>query len=48
MHYLYFKNNPDYIGLDIVGNISFRNLKPGMLKVSKKLIEKSREKFFLN
>jgi hypothetical protein len=36
--YLYLKMNPKYIGTDVVsGNFSFKNLKPGLIKVSKKL-----------
>ena len=36
--YLYLKMHPDYIGLNIItGNFSFKNLKPGLLKVRKKI-----------
>ena len=36
--YLYLKMNPQYIGFDVVaGNFSFKNLKSGLIKVSKKI-----------
>ncbi len=42
--YLYLKMHPNYIGLDIIaGNFSFKNLKPGLLKVSKKINSKQLE-----
>jgi hypothetical protein len=42
--YLYLKMHPNYIGLDIIaGNFSFKNLKPGLLKVSKKIDSKQLE-----
>jgi len=42
--YLYLKMHPNYIGLDIVaGNFSFKNLKPGLLKVRKKINSKQSE-----
>jgi ATP-dependent helicase/nuclease subunit B len=42
--YLYLKMHPNYIGLDIIaGNFSFKNLKSGLLKVSKKINSKQLE-----
>ena len=39
--YLYLKMHPNYLGLDIIAGIfSFKNLKPGLLKVSKKINSK--------
>jgi ATP-dependent helicase/nuclease subunit B len=42
--YLYLKMHPNYIGLNVVaGNFSFKNLKTGLLKVSKKINSKQTE-----
>jgi len=41
---LYLKMHPNYIGSKVVaGNFSFKNLKPGLLKVSKKTNSKQSE-----
>jgi hypothetical protein len=41
---LYLKMHPNYIGLNVVaGNFSFKNLKTGLLKVSKKINSKQTE-----
>ena len=42
--YLYLKMHPGYIGLDVVsGNFSFKNLKAGLLKVSKRINSRTSE-----
>jgi len=42
--YLYLKMNPQYIGFDVIaGNFSFKNLKPGLIKVSKKIGTRQKE-----
>ena len=42
--YLYLKMNPQFIGFDVVaGNFSFKNLKPGLLKVGKKIGRSKKE-----
>ncbi len=42
--YLYLKMNPQYVGFDVVaGNFSFKNLKPGLLKVGKKIGRSKKE-----
>jgi hypothetical protein len=44
--YLYLKMNPKYIGTDtdvVSGNFSFKNLKPGLIKVSKKISSREKE-----
>jgi len=42
--YLYLKMNPQYIGFDVVaGNFSFKNLKSGLIKVSKKISFKEKQ-----
>jgi len=47
--YLYLKMHPNYVGLDVVtGNFSFKNLKPGLLKVSKKINSKQSEVIKIN
>ena len=41
--------HPNYVGLDVVaGNFSFKNLKPGLLKVSKKINSKQSEVIKIN
>jgi len=41
---LYLKMHPKYIGTDVVsGNFSFKNLKPGLIKVSKKISSREKE-----
>ena len=47
--YLYLKMYPNYVGLDVVaGNFSFKNLKPGLLKVRKKINSKQSEVIRIN
>ena len=47
--YLYLKNYPDYMGTDIVaGNFSFKNLKPGLLKISRRISSKESEILMIN
>ena len=42
--YLYLKMNPQYIGFDVLaGNFSFKNLKSGLIKVSKKISFKEKQ-----
>ena len=42
--YMYLKMNSNYIGLDVIaGNFSFKNLKAGLIKVSKKITGKKKE-----
>lgn len=42
--YLYLKMNPQYVGFDVVaGNFSFKNLKPGLLRVGKKIGRNKKE-----
>jgi hypothetical protein len=42
--YLYLKMHPNYIGFNVIaGNFSFKNLTPGLLKVSKKINGKQSE-----
>jgi hypothetical protein len=42
--YMYLKMNQNYIGLDVVaGNFSFKNLKEGLIKVSKKISSNKKE-----
>ena len=42
--YLYLKMNPQYIGFEVVaGNFSFKNLKSGLIKVSKKINFKEKQ-----
>ena len=42
--YLYLKMNPQYVGFDVIaGNFSFKNLKPGLLKVGKKIGRSKKE-----
>jgi ATP-dependent helicase/nuclease subunit B len=42
--YLFLKMNPQYIGFDVIaGNFSFKNLKPGLIKVSKKIGTRQKE-----
>lgn len=36
--YMYLKMNPNYIGLDVIaGNFSFKNLKPGLIPITKRI-----------
>jgi CRISPR/Cas system-associated exonuclease Cas4 (RecB family) len=47
--YLYLKMHPNYIGLNVIaGNFSFKNLKLGLLKVSKKVNSKQSEVININ
>ena len=47
--YLYLKNYPDYMHLDIVaGNFSFKNLKPGLLKLGTRLNKKESQTLNIN
>lgn len=47
--YLYLKNYPDYMAADIVaGNFSFKNLKPGLLKISRRISSKQSEILMIN
>ena len=47
--YLYLKNYPDYMHLDIVaGNFSFKNLKPGLLKLGTILNKKESQTLNIN
>ena len=40
--YLYLKMNPQYLVKDVIaGNFSFKNLKPGLIKVSRKINKKN-------
>ena len=40
--YLYLKMNPKYLDKDVIaGNFSFKNLKPGLIKVSRKINKKN-------
>ena len=42
--YLYLKMNPKYIGIEVVaGNFAFKNLKSGLIKVSKKIGTRQKE-----
>jgi len=42
--YLYLKMNPKYIGMQVVaGNFAFKNLKSGLIKVSKKIGTRQKE-----
>ena len=40
--YLYLKMNPEYLDKDVIaGNFSFKNLRPGLIKVSRKINKKN-------
>ena len=42
--YLYLKMNPNYMGMEAVaGNFAFKNLKSGLIKVSKKIGTRQKE-----
>ena len=47
--YLYLKMNPKYIGTDVIAGIfSFKNLKPGLIKVSKKINSRKKDTLIID